>query len=36
MIPQAETLQTWHWKLPDPVSREVEIIATDADQEQAA
>ena len=36
MIPQSETLQTWHWKLPDPVSREVEIIATDADQEQAA
>ena len=36
MIPQQESLQTWHWKLPDPVSRQVNIIASDADQEQAA
>ena len=36
MIPQQETLQTWHWQLPNPVSRRVEIIATDADQDQAA
>ncbi len=30
MIPLAESLQTWHWDLPNPVSRQVEIIATDA------
>ena len=36
MIPQQETLQTWHWQLPDPVSRKVEIIATDAGQDRAA
>ena len=36
MIPQEETLQTWHWQLPDPVSREIEIIASDADQDRAA
>ena len=30
MIPEQESLQNWHWKLPDPVSREVDIIATDA------
>jgi len=30
MIPQQETLQTWHWQLPDPVSRRVDIIASDA------
>ena len=36
MIPQEETLRTWHWKLPDPVSRQVELIATDADQDRAA
>jgi electron transport complex protein RnfB len=29
MIPQQESLQTWHWRLPDPVSRRVDIIATD-------
>jgi len=29
MIPLAETLQTWHWTLPNPVGRQVEIIATD-------
>ena len=32
MIPEQETLQTWHWNLPDPVSREVTIIATDAER----
>jgi H+/Na+-translocating ferredoxin:NAD+ oxidoreductase subunit B len=34
MIPQEETLQSWHWPLPDPASREPQIIATDADQSQ--
>ena len=27
---EEENLQTWHWTLPDPVSRKVDIIATDA------
>jgi len=36
MIPQEQTLQTWHWQLPDPVSRSVEIIASDAGQDRAA
>ena len=30
MLHEEESLQTWHWQLPDPVSRRVEIIATDA------
>ena len=30
MISEEESLQTWSWQLPDPVSREVDIIATDA------
>ena len=30
MIPEEESLRNWHWSLPDPVSREVTIIATDA------
>tara|TARA_R110001599_G_scaffold353463_1_gene592973 strand:- start:15657 stop:16274 length:618 start_codon:yes stop_codon:yes gene_type:complete len=34
MIPQEETLQSWHWPLPDPASRESQIIATDAAQSQ--
>ena len=34
MLPLEETLQSWHWTLPDPVSRSVEIIATDANNEQ--
>ncbi len=34
MLPLKETLQSWHWALPDPVSRSVEIIATDAKSEQ--
>ena len=34
MIPEAQSLQTWHWPLPDPASRDVQIIATDAAQAQ--
>ena len=30
MIPEEVTLQTWHWQLPNPVGRELDIIATDA------
>ena len=30
MIPEQETLHNWHWQLPNPVARQVEIIATDA------
>ncbi len=29
MIAEEESLKTWHWQLPDPVSRRVDIIATD-------
>jgi electron transport complex protein RnfB len=29
MITEEESLRNWHWALPDPVSRKVEIIATD-------
>ncbi len=37
MIPaEREGLQTWHWELPDPVARRVEIIATDAPRDRAA
>ena len=38
MIPEEVTLQNWHWQLPDPVSRELDIIATDApgNKDQAA
>jgi len=36
MIREEESLQTWHWDLPDPVSRDVEIIATDANHEASA
>ena len=38
MIQATESLQSWHWSFPDPNSRQVEIIATDAgtDQGQAA
>ena len=37
MIPaQEEGLQTWHWQLPNPVSRQLDIIATDATREEAA
>lgn len=34
MIPQPESLQSWHWPLPDPKAREPRIIATDAGQAQ--
>jgi len=30
MHPEKQTLQTWHWQLPDPLSRQIDIIATDA------
>ena len=30
MLHEQESIQSWHWQLPDPVSRQVEIIATDA------
>jgi H+/Na+-translocating ferredoxin:NAD+ oxidoreductase subunit B len=30
MLTEEESLQNWHWNLPNPVSRNVEIIATDA------
>ena len=30
MIQEEESLQSWHWQLPDPVTRQVGIIATDA------
>jgi Na+-translocating ferredoxin:NAD+ oxidoreductase subunit B len=30
MISQSETLQTWRWPLPDPLSRTVQVIATDS------
>jgi electron transport complex protein RnfB len=30
MIPEVTSLQSWHWELPDPVSRKLDIIATDA------
>ena len=41
MIAQEESLKTWHWQLPDPVSRRVDIIASDvvlsdAPEERAA
>jgi electron transport complex protein RnfB len=40
MLHEEPSLQNWHWQLPDPVSRQVDIIATDAPgdnaQEQAA
>ncbi|MEM6581174.1 MAG: electron transport complex subunit RsxB [Pseudomonadota bacterium] len=29
MIPEEETLQSWHWPLPDPVDSSASIIATD-------
>jgi Na+-translocating ferredoxin:NAD+ oxidoreductase subunit B len=30
MISQQESLHAWHWQLPDPVSRRVDVIATDS------
>jgi electron transport complex protein RnfB len=36
MLPQQESLQTWHWDLPDPVRQNVDLIASDTKQGQAA
>jgi len=36
MLPQQESLQSWHWKLPELGRRNVDVIATDADTERAA
>jgi electron transport complex protein RnfB len=37
MIPaEEEGLSNWHWELPDPIARRVEIIATDAPRDVAA
>lgn len=36
MIPEEQSLQNWSWRLPDPISREVDIIATDAAPAEAA
>jgi electron transport complex protein RnfB len=36
MIPQTESLQTWHWELPDPNSRRQDIIVSDAARTEAA
>ncbi len=36
MLYEEESLTNWHWQLPDPVSRQVQIIATDAAREEAA
>jgi electron transport complex protein RnfB len=30
MISQSESLQTWRWRLPDPVCGSVDVIATDS------
>lgn len=30
MISQPESLHTWHWPLPDPVGRSIDLIATDS------
>ncbi|NND66726.1 MAG: electron transport complex subunit RsxB [Halioglobus sp.] len=36
MLREEESLTSWHWELPDPVSHQVQIIATDAAREEAA
>lgn len=36
LVPEAESLQTWHWPLPDPAADRVEVIATDRLQDRAA
>ena len=36
MIPEEEGLGNWHWPLPNPASRSVNIIATDADQQESS
>ena len=34
MISEPQSVQNWHWPLPDPTSRQPQIIATDAGQTQ--
>ena len=34
MIYEEQSLQNWHWQLPDPVSRQLDIIATDATSDE--
>jgi electron transport complex protein RnfB len=36
MVPEQPSLQNWHWDLPDPAARQVELIATDAAPDRAA
>ena len=36
MIREEESLQNWHWQLPDPVGRNVEVIASDRMQGEAS
>lgn len=36
MLPLQQSLNTWHWDLPDPVVRKSDLIASDAEQGQAA
>jgi Na+-translocating ferredoxin:NAD+ oxidoreductase subunit B len=36
MVPEQQSLAKWHWQLPDPLSRRVDIIATDAAENEAA
>jgi electron transport complex protein RnfB len=36
MIYEEESLKNWHWQLPDPVGRRIEIIASDAPQGEAS
>ncbi|GAB5450737.1 MAG: electron transport complex subunit RsxB [Halioglobus sp.] len=36
MLREEESLQNWHWNLPEPVSRNVDIIATDAAPEDTS
>ena len=36
LVPEAESLKTWHWPLPDPAADRVEVIATDRLRDRAA
>jgi electron transport complex protein RnfB len=36
MLREEESLQTWHWQLPDPTNRRVNIIASDAAQDESS
>jgi len=36
MIQEEESLQNWHWWLPDPVGHQVEVIATDGAERSAS